>query len=253
MITETKDFFNAVVSQDRSVIDFLDGRFTYLNEDLAKHYGISGVYGPNFVKVALTDGNRAGILTQGAVLSVTSNPTRTSPTKRGKWVLEQILGTPPPPPPPGVGTINNEGQQLKGTTLRQLMEEHRKNPMCAACHARMDPIGFGLENFDPTGRWRTLEGKFPIDSSGILPDGRKFNGPAQLRTILLSNKDGFVHCLSEKLLTYALGRGVDSGDKCAVDKIVAQTKSHQYRFSALVSAIVTSDPFRLRGSDKGTQ
>jgi mono/diheme cytochrome c family protein len=254
MTTETKMFFNAVVSGDRSVLDFLDGRYTFLNEPLAKHYGIKGVYGPEFQRVALTDGIRAGVLTQGSVLSVTSNPTRTSPTKRGKWVLDQILGTPPPPPPPGVGTINEEGQLLKASTLRELMQEHRKNPTCAACHARMDPIGFGLENFDPTGKWRDLEnGKFPIDASGVLPDGRKFNGPAALRAILMSNKDEFVRCLSEKLMTYALGRGVDSADRCAIDKIVTETKAKQYRFSGLVDAIVTSDPFRLRGKDGATQ
>ncbi len=254
MTTETKMFFNRVVGEDRSIIDFIDGRYTYVNEPLAKHYGIKGVYGPDFQKVELTDGLRAGVLTQGAVLSVTSNPTRTSPTKRGKWVLDQILGTPPPPPPPGVGTIVDEGHLLKASTLRELMNEHRKNPMCASCHARMDPIGFGLENFDATGKWRDVEnGKFPIDASGVLPDGRKFNGPAQLRAILLSNKDGFVRCLSEKLMTYALGRGVDGADRCAIDKIVAQTKAKQYRFSSLVDAIVTSDPFRLRGKDGATQ
>jgi mono/diheme cytochrome c family protein len=254
MTTETKMFFNRVVGEDRSVLDFLDGKYTYVNEDLAKHYDIKGVYGPEFQLVALNDGIRAGVLTQGAILSVTSNPTRTSPTKRGKWVLDQLLGTPPPPPPPGVGTINDEGHLLKASTLRELMQEHRKNPACAACHARMDPIGFGLENFDPTGKWRTLEnGKFPIDASGVLPDGRKFNGPAELRDILMSNKDGFVRCLTEKLLTYALGRGVDGADKCAVDKIVTETKAKQYRFSGLVDAIVNSDAFRLRGKDGATQ
>jgi hypothetical protein len=253
MITETKDFFNAVVGEDRSVLDFLNGKYTFLNEQLAKHYGISGVYGPDFRKVALTDGVRAGVLTQGAVLSVTSNPTRTSPTKRGKWVLEQLLGTPPPPPPPGVSNIANESHLLEATTLRQLMQEHRKNPMCAACHAKMDPIGFGLENFDPTGKWRDKEGAFPIDASGILPDGRKFDGPGQLRSILMKNKDEFVRCLSEKLMTYALGRGVDGTDRCSIDKIVEQTKHYDYRFSGLVTAIVTSDPFRLRGKDGATQ
>lgn len=250
MTTETKMFFNYIVSNDRSVIDFLDGKYTFVNEALAKHYGMTGVTGDDFRKVALTDGDRAGVLTQGAVLSVTSNPTRTSPTKRGRWILEQILGTPPPPPPPGVGTITDEKNLLKANTLRELMEQHRKNPACAACHAKMDPLGFGMENFDPTGKWRTLEnGKFPIDASGVLPDGRKFDGPAQLRAILMSNKDAFVRCLSEKLLTYALGRGVDSADKCAVDKIVDETKAKQYRFSGLVDAIVTSDTFRLRGKD----
>lgn len=254
MFTETRMFINGVVKNDRSVIDFLDGRYSYLNETLAKHYGVPGVYGNDFRKVDFPTDVRAGLLTQGAVLAVTSNPTRTSPTKRGRWVLEELLGTPPPPPPPGVGNLKDEAVQLKASTLRGLMEQHRKNPICASCHSSMDPIGFGLDNFDATGRWRTLENGFPIDSSGILPDGRKFVGPAQLRAILLTNKDGFVHCLAEKLMTYALGRGLTYNDKCALDGIVAETKRGNYKFSALVRAIVSSQPFRFRGSDtKGIQ
>lgn len=247
MATETKLFFNAVVQNDRSVIDFLDGNYSYLNNRLASMYGIKGIDGPEFRLVPLKDDNRRGILTQAAVLSVTSNPTRTSPTKRGKWILEQVLGTPPPPPPPGVGTIKDEKTQLNATTLRKLMEEHRKNPMCASCHAQMDPIGFGLENFDPVGRWRTKEGPFPVDATGLLPDGRKFNGPVELRKILLQQKDQFVHTLSEKLLTYALGRGVTPNDKCNVDDVVVATKKNGYRFGSMIEAIIKSDAFRSQG------
>jgi hypothetical protein len=163
--------------------------------------------------------------------------------------LEQILGTPPPPPPPGVGVINDEQHKIDGKTLRQLMEEHRKNPMCAACHAKMDPIGFGLENFDAVGRWRTKDGAFPLDTTGTLPDGRSFNGPAALKTILLHDKDHFAHALAEKLLTYALGRGPEGSDKCALDSVVAQAAAHSYKFDVLISAVVDSDPFRKRSGE----
>ncbi len=250
MATETKLFFNRVLRENRSVVDFLAGRYTYVNGNLAKLYGIPGISGNEFQKIALNDENRGGILTQASVLSVTSNPTRTSPTKRGKWVLEEILGTPPPPPPPGVGTIAEERSKLTATTLRKLMEEHRKNPACASCHARMDPIGFGLENFDAIGRWRTKEGEFSVDSSGVLPDGRNFSGPKELRDILLTNKQGFVRALSEKLLTYALGRGTTYADKKAIELIATKTEKSDYRFQSMIEAIVTSDPFMKQGVSK---
>lgn len=253
MASETKMFFMNVVRQDRPILDFIVGDYTFLNEPLAKHYGITGVSGNEFRKVNLGPGTRAGILTQASVLTVTSNPTRTSPTKRGKWILENILGTPPPPPPPGVGDLGDEKKINSAKTLRKLMEQHRNKPMCASCHSRMDPLGFGLENFDAVGEWRDKEGDTPIDSSGTLPDGRIFKGPAQLRQILMANKDGFARCLSEKLLTYALGRGVESFDKCAVDAIVKQTIAGNYKFSKLVTAIVTSDPFLKREGDKGSR
>ncbi len=253
MITETRMFFDSVRRQDRSVLDLINGKYTFLNGDLARHYGIAGVEGPEFRKVALTDGRRAGILTQASVLTVTSNPTRTSPTKRGKWILEQILGTPPPPPPPGVSNLADEKQATSTATLRKLMEMHRAKPMCASCHSQMDPLGFGLENFDATGRWRDRDGDVAIDSSGVLPDGRKFSGPAQLRGLLLAKKSQFVRSLSEKLLTYALGRGLEDYDRCATDTILKQTEAGNYRISALIKAIVLSDPFRKRRGDGGTE
>jgi len=246
MMTETKTFFNAIVSGDRSVLDFIDGKYTYVNGMLAQHYGIPNVTGDAFQRVSLEGTPRAGLLTQGSVLVVTSNPTRTSPTKRGRWVLEQLLGTPPPPPPPGVDMLKGDEAANNAMTLRERMAEHRKNPACAACHAKMDPLGFGLENFDAVGAFRTMEGASPIDVTGELPSGEKFSGPAGLRAILIKNKQQFVKCLSEKLLTYALGRGLESTDRCHIDTIVRQTTQQNYRFSALVNAIVQSDSFRKR-------
>lgn len=251
MRTETEMFFLAMLQEDHSLLDFIDGRFTFLNEALAKHYGIPGVSGDYFRRVTLDDDQRGGILSQASILTVTSNPTRTSPVKRGKWVLEQLLGTPPPPPPPGVGELK-EGRrgQLTGT-LRQRMEEHRKNPACAACHARMDPIGFGLENYDAVGAWRTQEGDQPIDTSGTLPDGNSFHGPAQLKAILKAKKAQFVHTFCEKMMTYALGRGLESYDRCNLDEMAKTVARKDYHFSALMTQIVLSDPFRKRRGDGG--
>jgi uncharacterized protein DUF1592/uncharacterized protein DUF1588/uncharacterized protein DUF1585/uncharacterized protein DUF1595/predicted xylan-binding protein with Ca-dependent carbohydrate-binding module len=246
MITETRMFFDGVVQNDRSVLDFLDGKYSYINSRLAAHYDIPNVQGEEFRKVSLEGTPRAGVLTEGSVLTLTSNPTRTSPVKRGKWVLDELLNDPPPPPPPGVGTLKDDGHQLTGATLRARMEQHRADPMCASCHQKMDPLGFGLENFDATGKWRTEDSNVKIDSTGVLPDGTKFSGPADLSKILVGRKDQFVHCLTEKLLTYALGRGVEAPDRCHVDQIADAVKAHDYRFSSLVYSIVTSDPFRIR-------
>ena len=246
MREETLRFFEAIVDEDRGVLDFLDGRFTYVNARLAKHYGIAGVEGPQFRKVALDGVRRAGILTQGSVLTVTSNPTRTSPVKRGKWILEQILGTPPPPPPPGVGVLEGGNGPLTAATLRELMVKHRADPACASCHERMDPLGFGLENFDAVGAWRVREGQSPIDASGVLPDGTKFNGPAELRAILRRRKDAFVRTLTQKLMTYGLGRGLTFADRCAVDAIEAAAAKKGYKFSTLIQGIVASEPFLKR-------
>ncbi|MEW6161657.1 MAG: DUF1592 domain-containing protein, partial [Verrucomicrobiota bacterium] len=216
MQKETELFFEHVVREDLSVLTFLDSDFTFANELLARHYGLSGVSGPDFQRVSLKGTPRGGLLTHGSILTITSNPTRTSPVKRGKWILETILGTPPPPPPPDVPELK-EGKELTGT-LRQRMEQHRDNPLCASCHARMDPIGFGFENFDAVGVWRELDGGAPIDPAGQLVSGERFQGPAELRKILLQAKrDEFVRSLSEKMLTYALGRGLEYYDKCAVD------------------------------------
>ena len=243
MLRETEMFFMHVVREDRGVIDFIDADYTFVNEQLARHYGLKDVKGQNFRKVGLADTPRGGVLTHASVLSVTSNPTRTSPVKRGKWILENILGTPPPPPAPDAGELKES--ELKGS-LRQQMEQHRKNPSCATCHARMDPLGFGFENFDAIGRWRARDGKHAIDASGVLPDGSTFDGPKELRKVLLGKKDQFVRCLAEKLLTYALGRGTERQDRCFIEQIARTTASKDYRFSALVIEIVKSDPFQKR-------
>ena len=255
MRQETSLFFQAIVREDRSIMDFLDADFTYLNEPLARHYGIKGVSGTEFRRVvfdALQAKQRGGLLSQASVLTVTSNPTRTSPVKRGKWVLETILGTPPPPPPPSVPElVEAKKDAATFTTVRQRLQEHRKNPACASCHARMDGIGFGLENYDATGAWRTLDGNAPVDSSGTLTSGESFRGPTQLKTILKSKKSEFATALSAKLLTYALGRGLETYDKCTVQDITKSLTQNDYRFSALVIAVVQSDAFRKRRSNEG--
>ncbi|QEH32643.1 hypothetical protein OJF2_11220 [Aquisphaera giovannonii] len=243
---ESEAFFAAVMREDKSILDFLDCDYTYLNERLAKHYGIGGVSGEKFRMVRLKGRERGGLITQAAVLTVTSNPSRTSPVKRGKWVLEQILGTPPPPAPPNVPQLADDRKEpLKGT-LRQRMEQHRSNPSCAACHSRLDPPGFGLENFDAVGAWRDKEAGMPIDASAKLPGGESFRGPAELKAILRSKKDQFTRCLAEKMLTYALGRGLEDFDGCTVDRIVQAVADGRYKFSSLVIAIVKSDPFLKR-------
>jgi Protein of unknown function (DUF1592)/Protein of unknown function (DUF1588)/Protein of unknown function (DUF1587)/Protein of unknown function (DUF1585)/Protein of unknown function (DUF1595)/Ca-dependent carbohydrate-binding module xylan-binding len=243
MIRESLLFFEAVAREDRSVLDLLDADFSFMNEQLAAHYGISGVKGKEFVRVKLP-ANRGGILTQASVLTLTSNATRTSPVKRGKFVLEQILNTPPPPPPEDVPAL--EDQKALTGTLRQVMEKHRSNAVCASCHQRMDPIGFAFENYDPVGAWRDKEGGTVIDASGVLPDGRSFKGPDGLKRILREKKDLFARCLSEKMLTYAMGRGVEPYDRRAVDRITEALRKDDYRFSTLLLEIVKSDPFQMR-------
>jgi hypothetical protein len=244
MQKETEMFFEYIMREDRSVLDFIKADYTFLNERLARHYGIAGVKGEAFQRVSLRKTGRAGVLTQGAVLTLTSNPTRTSPVKRGKYVLENILGTPPPPPPPDVPELKEV--QLTGT-LRQRMEQHRANPTCASCHARMDPIGFGFENFDGVGAWRAREGSFPIDASGTLVSGESFHGAAELAEVLSHEKrKEFLHCLSEKMLTYALGRGLEFYDKCALEEITKKLARGGSKFSTLVLAVVNSVPFQQR-------
>ncbi len=251
MKTETEMFFEAIVNEDRSILDFIDGKFTYINGPLAKLYGLDGVDGDQFRRVSLTGDQRGGILTQASILTVTSNPTRTSPVKRGKWVMEQILGTPPPPAPPNVPKLADDKKEPLTGTLRQRMEQHRKNPICASCHTTMDAIGFGLENFDPVGKWRSKDGDAPIDATATLPGGQKFAGPAQLKQILKSKKSMFVKCLSVKMLTYALGRGLQNYDTCKITDIMAAVAKNDYRFSSLVTAVVLSEPFRKRRGDGG--
>jgi hypothetical protein len=252
MTRETELFFDTIVREDRSVLGFLDADYTFVNERLAKHYKLGGVRGNEFRKVSLVGTPRRGVITQAAVLAVTSNPTRTSPVKRGRWVLDNILGAPPPAPPPGVEQLK-ESPDASGTTLRQRMERHRTDPNCAACHAAMDPLGFGLESFDATGAWRTHDGASPIDASGVLPDGQTFDGPAGLRAVLLERRAAFARCLTEKLLTYALGRGLDRGDRRAVADITRKLTDNEYHFSALVLAIVHSEPFQTRTSRGGAR
>ncbi len=251
MKTETEMFFNSIVSEDRSLLDFIDAKYTFLNEPLAKHYGITSVSGDNFRRVALEGDQRGGLLTQASILTVTSNPTRTSPVKRGKWVLDNLLGTPPPPAPPNVPKLADDNKGPLVGTLRQRMEQHRKDPACASCHARMDPLGFGLENFDATGGWRVKDGDSTVDASGVLPGNVAFTGPAQLKSILKTKKTLFVHCLTEKMMTYALGRGIEHYDRCNIDAMVSNVAQNDYKFSALVNAIVESDPFRKRRGDDG--
>jgi hypothetical protein len=246
MIKETELFFDHIVKEDRSILEFLDADWTFVNERLAKHYGMDGVKGEEFVKVKLNTEERLGVLTQASILSVTSNPTRTSPVKRGKWILDNILNTPPPPPPPEAGELSEDPKVIASASLRTRMEQHRSNPKCAVCHQKMDPVGFGFENFDAVGAWRTKDGKFDIDPSGELPDGSKFKGPKELVAVLKTKEGEFRRCLVEKLLTYALGRGLESFDKCVVDDICAELVRNDNRFGAMVEAIVRSEAFQMK-------
>jgi hypothetical protein len=245
MIRESLLFFETVVREDRSIPDLLDADFTFVNEQLARHYWIPGVKGKEFVRVK-APAHRGGILTQASVLALASNATRTSPVKRGKFVLEQILHSPPPPPPPELDIPELEEQKQLTGTLRQQMEQHRANPICASCHKRMDPIGFAFENFDAVGVWRDKDGNAPVNASGELPDGRKFDGPAGLKKILREDKDVFVRCVTEQMLTYALGRGLEPYDRRAVNAIVDTLGKENDRFSTLLTEIVKSDPFQKR-------
>jgi Protein of unknown function (DUF1592)/Protein of unknown function (DUF1588)/Protein of unknown function (DUF1587)/Protein of unknown function (DUF1585)/Protein of unknown function (DUF1595)/Ca-dependent carbohydrate-binding module xylan-binding/Planctomycete cytochrome C len=247
MVRESELCFEAIMREDRSVLEFLDADYTFLNERLARHYGIGGVQGAEFRRVSTKGSRRGGVLTQASILTLTSNPTRTSPVKRGKWVLENLLGAPPPPPPPDVPELKEGKEAVLTGTLRQRMEQHRQNPNCATCHARMDPIGFGLENFDGTGAWREQDGPFPIDAAGQLAGGESFNGAADLKMILLTRKkEEFTRCLCDKMLTYALGRGLEFYDKCAIDQISKGVAKSRYKFSSLIMEVVKSVPFQMR-------
>lgn len=246
MLKETELFFESIVREDGSILDFIDGNYSILNERLARFYGVPGVKGSEFRKVLLNgDGQRGGILTHASILTVSSYSNRTSPVLRGRWILENFLAAPPPPPPPDVPNLD-EGRVGTASSLRLQLEEHSKNPTCASCHARMDPLGFGLENFDAIGAWRTESGDVPIDASGTLPDGRSFRGPEELKALLKTDRDAFTECLTEKLLTYALGRGLDSNDQPTVRKIAAGVAAGGFRFSSLVLEIVGSPAFQMR-------
>jgi mono/diheme cytochrome c family protein len=243
---ETELFVASIIREDRSLLDLLTADHTFINERLAEHYGIPKVYGSQFRRVTLTDPNRRGLLGKGSILTVTSYPNRTSVVLRGKWILENLLGTPPPPPPPDVPELvaKKDGKAL---SLRAQMEQHRSNAVCAACHARMDPIGFALENYDGVGKWRDEDSGMPIDASGRLPDGSEFTGPAGLTQLMVTKyREDFVRTVTEKLMTYALGRGVEYYDNPTVRAIARQAAVDNYRMSSLIVSIVKSTPFQMR-------
>ena len=245
MRTETNLFVKEIIRKDRSILDFIDAPFTYLNGPLARHYGIPGIDGEDFQRVELDGVQRSGVLTQGAIMTVSSYPTRTSPPVRGKWVLENLLGTPPPPPPPNVPALD-ESKAAEVMTLRERLQQHRQDPSCSPCHNLMDPIGFGLESYDAVGAWRTHDGDARIDTSGVLPDGKSFQGAKDLKEVLKGQSEAFTRNVSEKMLTYALGRGLERYDQPTVDKIVAEVQEQDYKFSALVMEVVQSAPFQMR-------
>ena len=250
MERETELFVESQVRDDRSLLDLLRADYTFMNERLARHYGVPKVYGNHFRRVSTVGTGRRGLLGQGSILTATSYPNRTSPTKRGLWVLENLLGSPPPPPPPNVPGLPDAAHPEEGRSMsmRERMEVHRTSPVCASCHTRMDPLGFSLENFDGIGTWRTEENGAPIDASATLPDGVSFEGPEGLRALLLAEEERFAETVTEKLLTYALGRGVEYYDRPAVREITRKAASSDYRWSALIQAIVESTPFQMRRS-----
>jgi len=246
MMTETQMFFDGVVRDNRSALDFLDANYTYVNQRLAEHYGIPGVYGTSFRKVNLdASQHRGGLLGQGAILTVTSYNNRTSVVLRGKWILENLLAAAPPPPPPLVPSLD-DAKNGKTMTVREQMELHRKNPVCASCHTKMDPLGFSLENYDAVGAWRTGYAGQKVDASAVLPDGTAFDGPTGLQNILLSRKDQFVEAMTERLMTYALSRGLESYDMPAVRGVRYQAAKDDYRMQTIILGIVQSVPFTMR-------
>jgi mono/diheme cytochrome c family protein len=253
-VRETELFLGDQLQTDRSVVELLSAKDTFLNEQLARHYGIGGVYGSHFRRVTLADERRWGLLGKASVLAVTSYPTRTSPTIRGKWLLENILSAPVPPPPPDVNTTLEEekagasSSSSTSTSTREMLERHRSNPACASCHSRMDPLGFSLENFDSVGQWRTMDGDAPIDATGVLLDGTKIDGPASLRAALLAEREQFVKTVAGKLLSYGIGREMDYADAPAVRSIVRASAGDDYRWSSVILAVVKSVPFQMRRS-----
>ena len=246
MVRETQTFARAIFREDRSLLDFLDADFTFVNQRLAKHYGFGGVEGEKFRRVSLPGSQRAGVLTHASILTLTSNPNRTSLVRRGKWILDNVLGLQLPEPPATVPSLEDGAKKSGASSLREQLKLHRANPVCAACHDIMDPLGFGFENFDAIGRWRQTSEGMPVDSKGTLPGGESFNGPIELLQILKRRQQDFAELLTGKMLTYALGRGLEIPDSCAVDEIVADLQEHDYRFSVLVGGIVHSKPFLMR-------
>lgn len=243
---ETTLFIGSIFREDHNVMDLLDADYTFVNERVARHYGIPGVYGPRFRRVKITDDARRGLLGQASILSVTSHTTRTSPVLRGKWILSNLLGTPPPPPPPDAPALKENGELAKPTSVRERLELHRANSPCSGCHAVMDPLGFALENFDATGRWRTMDSGEKIDTSGVLLDGTKVDGPQALRKALLARPNVFMTTFTDKLMTYALGRGLDYNDMPAVRAVVRSAAQNQNKFSSVVLGIVDSVPFQMK-------
>ena len=249
MKQETRLFFDSILRENRPLGEFLDARYTFLNERLAKHYGIAGVQGPDFRRVELATTQRGGILSHASVLTVSSYPTRTSVVIRGQYILNNILGSPAPPPPPDVPPLD-EAAVGATASLRQQMEKHRADAMCASCHNKMDPLGFGLENYDGIGKWRTMDGKFPVDASGVLPNGNSFSTPAEMRTVLKTQLPQFSRCIVEKMLTYSLGRGLGASDRPTVDEIDRQLAANGYGFQSLIYQIVRSLPFQSRRGEQ---
>jgi mono/diheme cytochrome c family protein len=247
-VKEMELFLQSQLEEDRSVVDLLTANETFVNERLAQHYGVPNVYGSNFQRITLSDENRWGLLGKAAILSVTSYPNRTAPTIRGKWLLENILNAPPPAPPPNVPELV-EDERAEPKSMREKMEQHRGNPVCASCHAVMDPLGFSLENFDALGAWRTTDGSGPIDASGVLLDGTKFEGPIELRQRLVAQKELFLNAVTEKLITYALGRNMEYYDAPAIRKIVKDAATDDYQWSSVILGIVKSLPFQMRRSE----
>ena len=250
MRSEAVGLVETILREDRSLLDLIDADYAVVNDRLAAHYGLSPVEGAEFRKVALDDRRRGGVLGLGAVLTTTSLPLRTSPVLRGKWILEEVLGASVPPPPPNAGVLPEDDHQADGLTLRQRLEQHRTNPECAACHQRMDPLGFGLECFDATGQWRHHNAGQPVDSSGTLPGGQTFSGPAELKQVLLARRGEFLHNLSRKMLGYALGRGLSKFDDCIVRETVKALEANDCRSSVLIEQIAMSYPFRHRYAKK---
>jgi hypothetical protein len=247
-VRETELFLDDQLKADRGIPELLTANYTFLNDQLAHHYGMSGVYGSHFRRVTLTDENRWGLLGKASVLAVTSYPTRTSPTIRGKWLLENILAVPVPPPPPNVNTNLDESKLGKSTSVREMLEQHRVNPVCASCHARMDPLGFSMENFNAVGQWRTTDGEAPINARGVLLDGTTVDGPAALRKALVGQQEQFVRTVTGKLLTYGIGRQMEYSDGPAIRSIVRTAAADDYRWSSTILAMVKSVPFQMRRS-----
>jgi len=245
MLEETKRFIGSQIREDRSVVDLVRADYSFVNDRLARHYGIPDVFGNQFRRMAFTDGVRGGLLGQASILTVTSYPNRTSPVVRGKWLLENLLGAPPPPPPPDVPALTENTKEAQPKSVRERLEIHRRNPTCAACHVRMDPLGFSLENFDGLGKWRTSSDGVKIDAAASLPDGTAFEGVAGLRKLVIDHQDEFVRTLTEKLLSYALGRGLEYFDMPVVRQITSGARSRDSRWSALVLGIVRSTPFTM--------